>query len=68
MTIQKIDGWTNTQYQLPERGQKVDWISPGGEQVNGGTFQGGLIWYPPDSPMYVYYTPAFWRPAKEQND
>lgn len=66
MPIQQIAGWTNPQHKLPERGQKVDWISPGGEQVNGGTFEGGAIWFPPESTMYVYYTPAFWRPAKSE--
>jgi hypothetical protein len=55
--------WTPTDRRLPERGQRVDWISPGGEQVDGGTFAGGAVWLLPGGGMYVYYRPTFWRPA-----
>ena len=48
---------------LPERGQKVDWIDHGGEEVLGGTYDG--VWFLPDG-MYIYYVPMFWRPAEVQ--
>ncbi|HEX5104987.1 MAG TPA: hypothetical protein VFV87_14305 [Pirellulaceae bacterium] len=56
------DTWIRTSQRLPEKNQKVEWISPGGIQERG-TFAGGLIWFPEGSSMYVYYTPEFWRPA-----
>jgi hypothetical protein len=59
--------WTPTAERTPEPGQRVDWISPGGEQVNGGRFQGGAIWFLPGDDMYVYYLPKFWRPTKATN-
>lgn len=57
--------WTMTDERLPERGQLVDWITPGGEQVDGGKFHGGMVWFlPPDHLVYVYYRPVKWRPAE----
>jgi len=55
--------WIRTTDRFPQPGASVDWISPGGEQVDGGTFEGGVVWFPPGSAMYIYYTPEFWRPA-----
>lgn len=56
--------WTPTQQQLPTKGQKIEWISPGGLHERG-KYLGGVIWMPEGSPMYVYYTPQFWRPVQE---
>lgn len=59
--------WQLTTNALPEKGRKVDWIAPGGEQVNGGTFAGGAIWFlPGENPMYVYYKPSHWRYSEEK--
>lgn len=59
--------WIPVSERMPEEGQKVDWISPGGVQVDGGQFAGGAVWFlahgRPNS-MYVYYRPAFWRPSE----
>lgn len=55
--------WIPTAQRLPEKNQKVEWISPGGLQDRG-TFLGGLIWMPEGSTMYVYYTPVMWRPIQ----
>jgi len=56
------NNWTATESSLPEKGRKIDWISPGGDQVNGGTFGGGAVWFlPGPNPMYVYYRPTYWR-------
>lgn len=45
---------------LPEIGRLIEWISPGGSHVFG-TYQGGVVWLPEGSNVYVYYTPEFWR-------
>lgn len=60
---------------LPERGQRVDWLAPSGELVEGGAY-GGVwllpggayegVWLLPGGEMYVYYVPVFWRPHQEQ--
>lgn len=42
--------WTKVADRRPERGQKVTWIGPDGEEVEG-TFQG--VWMLPDG-VYVY--------------
>lgn len=55
--------WIPTRLKLPEPNTRVDWIAPSGEQVNGGAYVGGAVWYPPGSNMFVYYKPEFWRPA-----
>lgn len=55
--------WVPTAERRPEKGQRVDWISPSGDEVHGGTFTGGAIWHLPGGEMYVYYTPVFWRPS-----
>ena len=54
--------WTPTERQRPVRDQLVEWISPDGQQVRG-RFCGGAIWFPEGGQVYVYYTPAFWRPS-----
>lgn len=56
--------WTETRLRLPDRGQAVEWISPGGFQERG-KFAGGLVWFPDGSDMYVYYTPLWWLPVQE---
>jgi hypothetical protein len=56
--------WIKTSEQLPRRGQKVVWISPNGMQETG-TYEGGAVWFPKGSSMYVYYTPQFWMPVNE---
>jgi hypothetical protein len=53
--------WIPVSSRLPERGQRIEWISPGGTHQRG-TFIGGVIWMPEGSEMYVYYTPTYWRP------
>lgn len=52
--------WTSYSSGLPRRDSKVEWISPDGRQVRG-TYYGGVVWMPENSPMYVYYTPTMWR-------
>lgn len=59
-----MSDWIATKTQMPAPNQAVDWISPSGQQVNGGRYVGGVIWYPPDGDMYIYYLPTFWRPAQ----
>lgn len=46
---------------VPKKGARVEWISPSGLVVRG-SYEGGAVWFPERSDMYVYYTPAFWRP------
>lgn len=60
-TIEHGERWAQTAKELPPKDAKVDWIAPNGDVVIGGTFAGGAAWYPPDSSMYVYYAPVFWR-------
>lgn len=55
--------WIPTTAAFPRKGQRVEWISPSGQHERG-TFAGGLIWFPERSPMYVYYTPTYWRPLE----
>jgi len=45
---------------LPERGTRVDWITPSGHQVNGGVYDG--VWFLP-SGTYCYQRPLSWRPS-----
>lgn len=54
--------WRRTIDERPPTGADVDWITPSGDQINGGKFSGGAIWLlPPRHEMYVYYTPERWR-------
>jgi len=55
--------FTPTKVCLPKRGQRVDWISPGGMQVNAGLYDGH--WFLPGG-MYAYYKPVAWRPAEKE--
>lgn len=52
--------YTPTSRDLPPKNVPIEWISPGGVIVRG-KYQGGAVWLPDGSPMYVYYTPAYWR-------
>jgi hypothetical protein len=63
-----MTGWIATEDEMPEAGQMVDWISPGGQQVNGGRFTGGAIWMLPDGHLYVYYMPTLWRVSARAAD
>jgi hypothetical protein len=56
--------WTALVLRVPEEGQKVDWITGDGQQVDGGRYVRGLWFLPPDHSMYAYYVPTLWRPAK----
>ena len=52
--------WTRTEDEKPPMGAVVDWITPNGEQVNGGKYN--RMWFlPSDWAMYAYYTPTYWR-------
>lgn len=62
------ESWAPTNRLMPDDGQCVDWITSGGEVVEGGLYRGRLWFLPPDHAMYAYYCPAFWRPAKEATD
>lgn len=59
--------WISPREQMPERGQRVDWVDSSGNETIGGKFAG--VWLLPDTPgqptMYIYYLPTFWRPARE---
>lgn len=57
------DRWTPTDLEKPPMNAAVEWIAPNGDQMRG-KFCG--VWIPDGSPMYVYYTPVFWRLVKEQ--
>ena len=63
MTVQSHN-FTRTDQQRPDKGRLVEWISPAGIHERG-RYEGGLIWFPEGSPMYVYYTPEFWRYVNE---
>lgn len=53
--------WTRvTKDTLPDEGRLIDWIAPGGEQIDGGKRLGNL-WFLPCGTMYCYYTPTYWR-------
>lgn len=52
--------WTPYAQERPRRDSLVEWITPSGQVVKG-RYQGGLVWYPEGSEMYVYYTPTYWR-------
>jgi hypothetical protein len=54
------DHYTPTSEALPPKGYRVEWISPSGTVVRG-RYEGGAVWYPEGSSVYVYYTPVFWR-------
>jgi len=54
-------GWTPPEKALPEKGQAVVWIPPGGGTPVTGTYQG--VWLM-DNGVYVYYTPLMWAPLK----
>lgn len=64
MTLaQPTSEWLPLSRFRPERGQRVDWIGPSGQQVNGGKYAG--MWFlPGENPMYIYYTPVYWRPSQ----
>lgn len=52
---------------LPQEGEVVDWISPCGNQVNGGVKGPRKLWLlPPDWAVYCYYEPIAWRPHKSK--
>jgi hypothetical protein len=53
--------WIPYGERLPEKNQKIEWLTPHGETVRG-TYCGGVIWFPEGSSMYIYYTPTYWRP------
>lgn len=62
--MESIKGhWIPVGDRLPKEHTKVDWIAPGGVEVSGGTLIGKLWFLPGPSPMYVYYTPTYWRPS-----
>jgi hypothetical protein len=53
-------GWRSVQHDPPTRDQPVQWLTSTGETVDGHTK--GRLWFFADWSMYVYYTPAYWRP------
>ena len=55
--------WKRTEAELPEEGQVVETLSPGGLQQT--LKRQGALWFFPDGSMYVYYQPAYWRPTPE---
>jgi len=61
MSSTKEERWFQTESLKPTKGQKVDWMMSTGEIVKSGTYQG--LWMLPNSEVYVYYTPRYWRPA-----
>jgi hypothetical protein len=56
-----MNPWIPPETRLPERGQRIDWLAPDGELVERGMYDG--VWLLPNSGMYIYYTPIFWRLA-----
>lgn len=50
---------------LPAEGERIDWITPGGDQINDCRYERGLWWILEN--LYVYYTPLSWRPALLSN-
>lgn len=61
VTEQSTNQWFRTSDRRPLKGQRIEWISSGGERERG-VFLGGAVWMPEGSDMYVYYTPERWRP------
>lgn len=59
--------WIPYDQRKPERGSAVDWIAPDGRVVIGGRYHGGVVWFPPNSEMYIYYTPTFWRYSQTED-
>lgn len=49
----------------PPKGASIEWITPAGQMVRG-HWEGGAVWFPEGSSMYVYYTPLSWRLATEE--
>ena len=52
--------WTRTEVARPNPNSKVIWMDSSGEEIRG-TYHGGVIWYPENSGMYIYYTPVMWK-------
>ena len=51
--------WNLVSDSLPDEGVIVETISEGGIQQS--LKRVGGLWFFPDSSMYVYYTPKFWK-------
>lgn len=57
------DQWTPvTRTTLPPDGQRVEVITPGGDQRT--LIYSSGLWWLPDRSMYCYFTPTFWRAAR----
>lgn len=54
--------WNRPDVILPRDGEKVEWLDSSGRSVTG-TYHHNR-WFIGD--IYVYYTPTFWRPARER--
>ena len=58
--MSELKTFTRTDEKLPPKNKLIEWVSPGGLHVRG-KWQGGAVWFPEGSSMYVYYTPLMWR-------
>lgn len=56
--------WTRTADSLPPEGEVVETKihDASGERNVALLKRNGRLWFYPDDPMYVYYTPTHWRP------
>lgn len=54
--------WTPTDEAMPPEGELVDAIAPHGEHLR--LKWQGRLWHFADGSPYIYFTPAWWRPAE----
>jgi len=55
--------FTSVSVAMPPKGALIEWITPSG-QIERGRWEGGAVWFPEGSDMYVYYKPLSWRLAQ----
>jgi hypothetical protein len=60
--MRTMTDYTPIAREMPPKDTPIEWIAPCGRIVRG-RYAGGAIWFPEGSPMYVYYTPTYWRRA-----
>lgn len=53
--------WNKSESVLPKDDTLVDTLSEGGLQTQ--LVYWKRLWWHPDKSMYMYYTPAYWRPV-----
>jgi hypothetical protein len=59
--MNQITEWTPVAEQRPANGQRVEVITPGGDQRE--LIYDSNLWWLTDRSMYCYFTPTYWRAA-----